>query len=296
MLIVGSKALSKYFDVSYNDIDIIGSKEDSLKLINDLKPSRINQNDYIVTLYDIVKTDVYDTNNVEVLLSDNSKSLSEYLKINNSEFASLETLFSLKKSHINFPVKFDKHIKSYSMLYDHFNGIDILSDITKINFKETEDRLGKLKTPSLNKKVDMFFDQSKNFVKSYFVHDEMHIAVSHYGYPLYEKMQKDLNNAICDKNLWNLFSFEDKCKCILEEAYVIALERKILPMLYGGGQYYTSLESFNWSLMRICTTLCSGWFREFGVNNYYRIKEYYNNNYVEDFLTKIDDGKIKRNG
>jgi hypothetical protein len=213
---------------------------------------------------------------------------------NVSLFASPEVLFSLKKSHINFPIKFNKHIEDYTLLYNHFNGIDYLDDLTKLNFKETEERLGKLKTPSLNKSVKEFFGQSDGYVKSHFVHDDIHRVMAHYDKPLYEMMQVDKNLAKCEKDMWNLFTFEDKCKCVLEEAYVIALERRIIPMIFGGGRGYTSEEALDWALMRICTTLCSGWFRNFATNNYYDIKKLSNKNYVEKFLTEYENGNIKR--
>ena len=100
--------------------------------------------------------------------------------------------------------------------------------------------------------------------------------------------------ALCDKRLWTIFPYEDKCKCVLEEAYVIALERKILPMIFGAGKGYTSDEAFDWALMRICTTLCSGWFREFATKNYFIIKKLYNKDYVEKFLTAYEKGDITR--
>ena len=90
------------------------------------------------------------------------------------------------------------------------------------------------------------------------------------------------------------FSYEEKCKCVLEETMVIALERKILPMIYGKGKYISSDEALGWALMRVCTTLCSGWFREFAVNNYFDIWKYRDQKYVETFLTKVDKGEIKR--
>ena len=155
-------------------------------------------------------------------------------------------------------------------------------------------RLGKLKTPSLNKSVDQFFGQSKDYVTSHFIHDDIHKVMSHYDRPLYEKMQIDDNLAKCDKKIWTDFTYDDKCKCALEEAYVIALERKIIPMLFGSGKGYTSREAFNWALMRICTTLCSGWFREFVTVNYFKIKDRMDNNYVEKFLTEYENGNITR--
>jgi hypothetical protein len=46
--------------------------------------------------------------------------------------------------------------------------------------------------------------------------------------------------------------------------------------------------------MRICTNLCSGWFRKFATNNYYDIKKLANKNYVEKFLLSLQEEKIKR--
>lgn len=302
MLIVGSKAIAYHFpklNREVNDIDIIGSVTDIKYLIETLRPKDIISTDYVTTLININKSIFYDRNNVEILNSDYSESLRNYLKYDKDDgsikFASKEVLFSLKKSHINFPIKFDKHIKDYSLLYDSLDGIDILKENTKLNFKETENRLGKLKTPSLNKSTKSFFDQSNGYVKSFFIHDDIHKVMSHYDKPIYERMQKNSKLARCEKDMWDLISFEDKCKCVLEEAYVISLERKILPSIFGGGKWVSHNDAFNWSLMRICTTLCSGWFREFATNNYFRIKEYYNENYVYKFLTAYNDGKINRN-
>lgn len=299
MLIVGSKALKFYFPNykrEVKDIDIIGYSDDVNTLCDLLSPTEVKRGKNTVLLKNISnKTDLFDTDNVEVLLADNSSSLKKYMEYDSvSLFASPEVLFSLKKSHINFPIKFNKHIEDYLFLYNHFNGIDYLDDVTKLNFKETEERLGKLKTPSLNKSVKEFFGQSDGYVKSYFAHDDIHMVMSHYDRPLYEKMQSNKYLAKCDKDKWRIFPYEDKCKCVLEEAYVIALERKILPMIFGGGKGFWSDEAFDWALMRICTTLCSGWFREFATNNYFIIKKLYNKNYVEKFLTEYENGNIKR--
>jgi hypothetical protein len=95
--------------------------------------------------------------------------------------------------------------------------------------------------------------------------------------------------------MWDLFSYEDKCRCVLEEAYVIALERRILPALYGGSSVWsTASEALDWALMRICTNLCSGWFRDFATRNYPEIRELASTSYVEAFLSKVHNGDIFR--
>jgi hypothetical protein len=118
--------------------------------------------------------------------------------------------------------------------------------------------------------------------------------MAHYDRPIYEDMQVDSKSAWCEKDMWDQFDFEKKAKCVLEEAYVIALERKIIPMLNGCGEIITSKKAFDWALMRICTTLCSGWFRQFATDNYVKIIEYYNPNYVQNFLKAESKGCIKK--
>jgi len=299
MLIVGSKALKFHFPKfprSARDIDVIGFKSDLDYLFDLLQPLTMIKSEDTVLLKDIKnKTDIFDSDSVELLLADNSESLQKYLEYDEGNlFASVEVLYSLKKSHIHFPIKFKKHIHDFCFLNDKVDNIDVLEHITKLNYLETEKRLGKLRTPSLNKSVTEFFGQSDAYVKSYFVHDDIHKVMAHYDKPLYEKLQNDKTLAKCDLPKWVILSYEDKCKCVLEEAYVIALERKILPMLFGGGKGFTSDEAFDWALMRICTTLCSGWFREFATKNYFIIKLLYNPNYVENFLLSLQEEKIKR--
>jgi hypothetical protein len=299
MLIIGSKSLKYHFPQikrEVKDIDIIGYTDDLNMLCEMLSPTEVKKGEYSIILKNITnKTHFFDSDNVELILADGSESLKMYLKYNRDHiYASKEVLFSLKKSHIHYPIKFKKHIGDFNLLFNYFQGIDMLSHITVIHEKETEIRLGKLKTPSLNKSVDQFFGQSKDYVTSYFVHDDIHKVMSHYDKPLYERMQIDDKLAKCDKKVWLGFTYEDKCKCVLEEAYVIALERKILPMLFGGKRGYTSKEAFDWALMRICTTLCSGWFREFATVNYFKIKDRMDNNYVEKFLTAYENGNITR--
>lgn len=282
MLIIGSKALKYHFpnlNREPKDIDLIGYASDVEYLTNLLKPLRIKEGKGIVTLFNIQQKNIFfNTNNIEILLADESNSLQKYIEYEKAErglnYASLEVLFSLKKSHIHFPLHFNKHIIDYSFLNKMLNGHDILQEITKLNYKEVESRLGKLKTPSLNKPIKEFFGQSEGFVKSYFIHDDIHKAVAHKDKPLYLYMQKDVSLAKCERDMWENFTFDDKCKCVLEEAYVIALERKILPSIFGGYKWISSKEALDWSLMRICTNLCSGWFRKFATDNFFEIKNF----------------------
>jgi len=228
MLIVGSKALKYHFpnlNREVKDIDIIGTKGDIDYLIEILCPERVVSTKWLTTLFKIKKKDsFFNTDNVEILNSTGSRSLSMYLKHReNSEpflhglrWASKEVLLSLKKSHINFPIKFNKHIIDYNILLNELKE-DKLRNITKLNFQETKERFGELKTPSLKNKTTEFFGQSEKFVKYFYV-----------------------------------------------------------------------------PLMRICTTLCSGWFREFATDNWSKIVDQYDKDYVLKFLEAEYSGLIKK--
>jgi hypothetical protein len=300
MLVIGSKAFDVWFanKSKVNDIDVIAYKSDIDYLINASKCSEVITKEDTITLRGCSSFGFFDKSQIEIILADNSKSDQMYLEIMNANtglnIATPEILFSIKKSHIHYPIKFEKHIIHYCFLYEKLEGIDKFEEITKIRSKETEQRLGKLKTPSLKKSVGEFFGQSEKFVKSFFTHDDMHRMVAHYNEPLYEKMQAEEGSVFCSKDLWNNFKKEDKIKTVLEEAYVIALERKILPMLFSGGVYWSDEGAFDWALKRICTNLTSGFFRDFATNNYLKIKESYNKNYVLDFLEKYNSSLIKR--
>lgn len=204
-----------------------------------------------------------------------------------------EIMLSIKKSHIHYPVKFYKNILDYNALLIKCNNTDIYKNITAKRNIETKERLGDLKTPKLSKSSKKFFSQSHKFFKSYFIHDNIHHVMAHLDKPLYEYMQPDPNAAFCSKAMWDAFPEDWKDKCVLEEAYVIALERKLIPNVFGGEKYVSPQDAIQWSLMRIATTLCSGWFRQWACDNWVRIVSKVDSNYFDKFLSAIDDGKIQ---
>lgn len=288
MIIIGSTSLGIR---NPKDLDLIGTQ---------------NEFDEYIKLYNISDVQKHDVHYsfkqnglwVEFEIAIEGNSSYDYLTImsahnivENIPFATKEILFSIKKSHIHFPINFYKHIEDYLYL-KNIVGVDIYPEITKKRFKETEVRLGKLKTPSLSKKSKDFFNQSSKFVKSYFVHDDIHSIMAHLDKPLYEYMQPDKTSAFCSKDLWNTFSDEWKDWCVMEEAYVISLERKVIPAFYDS-KICNSDDAFKWALMRISTTLCSGFFREWATNRFNIILDKYNKDYFLDFLDAVDQGRIK---
>lgn len=182
----------------------------------------------------------------------------------------LKGLAIVKRSHLWRDLSFDKHMIMYNRyLKSHLGNLSdedkyILSERTK----ETHKMFDKWKSPSLMKSVNDFFD---DFVTKKYDHDYIHSLVAHYDHPLYTQLQKDNSTVWCHKDLWDQLSYQDKLKCVAEETYVIALERFIIPSEW---KYYKRLAYFN-ALKKVCTTLTSGWFRDFAIDNYVEICSIY---------------------
>ena len=119
----------------------------------------------------------------------------------------------------------------------------------------------------LNVEKDKFF-ANDGIDYSICPHDTIHDIVALGERPAYKKIQISGSDVMCDKKLWDASTLETKFNCIIEEARVIAIERGILPF----GKTYVNedeaLKLFKTALQKICTTLCSGWFREYAWINY----------------------------
>jgi hypothetical protein len=204
--------------------------------------------------------------------------------------ATPEMLYSLKRSHRFLARHWEKHIRDYHILKTLVSGVDIMPEITKLKSDETKHTK---KPPSLNKTKDEFFkDDVSNHT---FEHDDIHRVMAHRERPMFEYIEDSLNGTVkSSKEKFFQLTREEQIQCVLEEAYVIALERGILPMLYEGKKLADAKTAIQWSLMRICTTLTSGWFREFAVENYPYIVNSVDPRYVEKFLYFVDSGQIKR--
>lgn len=273
-VVIGSFALGTRYA---KDIDIICMKEDLP--------------DYAEIKDDYVASFMYMGRRVECLLADKQKSLFQVYKYypNGVSIATLHTLLVIKGGHIVFPHRqWEKHIQDYHMLLKMVTPSLASKDFMREHRKCTKERLNARGTPKLiGRTKEDFFDDK---VVKYYVHDNIHKAIAHIeGKPMYELMQKDTTLVECHKEMWDEMTHEQKVKCVLEEAYVIALERHIIPVMMGQPvKIVSNFDAFKWALMRICTTLCSGWFREFSIENYFEILNSYDPGYVEQFEENID--------
>lgn len=186
---------------------------------------------------------------------------------------SKEILFAIKASHITFPVNWYKNIEDYHFLkQNYFKNFDIKSDKNafKIYVKRKQETKQRVDTKiNLNVKNEEFFNQYN--INRLIDHDKLHEMVAVFGEPMHNKIRKDKDNAYCDESLWNQLAWVEQLSTVAEEAAVIALERVIIPRMHTG-QHVDADNAYRWALMRICTTLTSGWFRDFAIEHWPQLK------------------------
>lgn len=179
-------------------------------------------------------------------------------------------LAALKKAHLILPYKWDKHIEEYRFLKNKLN-VERFSPkdfkVSKIFKRHRKECLSKAKNhPKLNVKKDSFFEEAEFKI---FDHDTIHKAVALGDCPAYTLMQD--GEVWCSKKKWNLMSQEDKLRCVIEEASVLALERSIIPFLFLKNKKYNGQDwAYQYALQKISTTITSGWFREYCIESYHQ--------------------------
>lgn len=112
--------------------------------------------------------------------------------------------------------------------------------------------------PNLNRSKDEFFvDQYQ------YDHDSIHEAVAIYDKPAYKYYDVEGAEVLSSKDKFYSVSDDIRLAGVVEEASVLALERSLIP--HGT---WSEDKAFEYALMKVCTSITSGWFREFAWENY----------------------------
>lgn len=198
---------------------------------------------------------------------------------------SMKGLSLVKRSHLHRDLSFQKHITHYWKYLEYQRAFWTERDLAFLaeRIKMTTERFPQLQ-PNLNKTVDAFFDDA--VVKKY-NHDYLHSLYAYEQAPMYTKLQKNSELVWCSKDLWLELSIEQQMQCIAEETYVIATER----FLVSADWQYPSKLAYMKSLQKVCTTLCSGYFRDAALDNYPLIVDMYSKDKFQE-VQKVLNSKI----
>lgn len=198
----------------------------------------------------------------------------------------LDVLYALKLSHRY--LKDSPHFRKTMLDIQKMRKIgvivpDELRDFLKFREKETY----WYAHPKLNASKDEFFDE-KFGVKYTYDHDSIHRCVAGSKPPAYTLFKKPGSEVMCDRSLFFACPEEERLRSVAEEAYVLALERSQVP--HPG--VWTPWRSFEFALMKVCTSITSGWWREYAYDHYDQVLSLYDDKYVERFWKGVNDGIV----
>ncbi len=202
---------------------------------------------------------------------------------------SLDLLYLLKMSH------------RYLRNSPHFlKTMEDILDLRKLGAKIPEQYLEFYKArqaetyyyahPNLNvSKEDFFTGDGVHYV---YDHDAIHEAVKHFDMPAYQYYKEPGQEVKSSKTLFFEAPEQLRLSAVLEEAYVLALERSQIPFRGKILPY----RSFEIALMKVCTSITSGWFRQYAWEHYYDVAKLYDPDYADKFFQKADQGLVKLYG
>jgi hypothetical protein len=289
LALIGSRAVNHHAVLrASKDYDFVGTMEDVLSFIRSLSdvcyscPSHEGKKWLVKTRNLVTKEQNF--YEFEIAWSEsNSEHLLDLIKqdphtviIDNLYVPSLNTLYMLKMSHryLKDSVHFNKTMDDIVLM----RGLGaFIEDGHKAFLKEREKATYNYSHPSLKKNKDNFF--SNDGVNYIYDHDWIHTVVKHKELPAYEYFKADKSEVFCDKDLFFRLDKETQLYAVLEESYVLALERSQIPFK----EKADPKKSFDIALMKICTSITSGWFREFAWENYHIVQSLYDNDYVDRF-------------
>lgn len=194
--------------------------------------------------------------------------------------APLDVLYLLKMSH-RYKKNSPHFFKTMNDIhYMRSLGAKIpteLEDVFKLREKETYD----YSHPNLDVKSKDFFKGDE--VPYVYDHDTIHEAVAVLGVPAYKSYMKDDSEVMTSKE--KFFEQENHIRLlgVYEESCVLALERSQIPFNFE----VPARQSFVMALSKVCTSITSGWFREYAWENFGVVMKFYDSMGETDYIERF---------
>lgn len=200
--------------------------------------------------------------------------------------ASVDLLYMLKMSHRykkNSP-HFYKTMEDILFLRDR--GATIVKKIKPLYKQRMLDTYDYAHPNLKQSKKDFFTDT----VPYKYDHDSIHRAVAEGDIPAYAMVKDAQDEVHMKKENFKAAPILVQLRCTLEESYVLSLERAIIP--FNITDPVAQKQAFNTALMKVCTSITSGWFRQFSWENYHIVQSMYDRSYIDRFNAALENGAI----
>jgi len=201
-----------------------------------------------------------------------------------SQYIDPDLLLTLKSSHFGWDIHWQK--TANDILFLKRKGFRMNKDLYKSLVKGWIKVHGEKWAKLQDKDADKFFADA---VKRKYVHDDIHDAVAVYDKPLYTLIKEREDSVKCLKDKFNQLNFNDQVLLVKEEVWVTALERYLIPSNFTFGDKL----AYNKSLKKLTTTMSSGWFKEFIIDNFDHLYYCKDRSYIERFKQAERQNKLK---
>ena len=189
-----------------------------------------------------------------------------------------------KKNSIHF------HKTMNDILLMRKNGGVITEDLWDI-FVKREKETYNYNHPKLNVSKENFFKDDNILYK--YDHDSIHTTLSILVKPAYTYFLKEGSEVLTSKE--KFFNVDENVRlyAVLEESLVLALERSLIPYNFEPDPE----KMFLFALNKVCTSITSGYFRQYAYDNYHKVIEIFksynkSNWYVEKFKEGLNKGLV----
>lgn len=179
---------------------------------------------------------------------------------NKVAYAVPDAIYTIKLSHLIYPIFFQKH--KLDVLFLKAKGCKIIPELYEALKEYWKEIHGNKSFLSLNQNKEQFFTDNVDYR---YDHDFLHQLVAYPNRPMYERCLKDGQEVLIDKDKFFSMPFEDQIRMFREEIAVISMERWLInPYWKGKISWY---KAHMLSLEKTVTTLTKGYASYFLVEN-----------------------------
>jgi hypothetical protein len=199
--------------------------------------------------------------------------------------ATLPELLMMKLSHryLRNSPHFLKTMEDIHMLRSIGVKLDRdLSYILKVREKETYTYAH----PKLNQSKQDFFTDEVGYM---YEHDDIHLAVAIGNRPAYTYFKEEGAEVKMSRRKWNELPDLIRIRAVAEESMVLAIERSLVP--HPG--VLTPERAYLKALQKVCTSITSGYFREYAWEHYYEAAKFKDSGFYEKFLLAVATHKVR---
>lgn len=299
MILIGSRALfirnKKLLNRDPNDFDFLAEENEAIEWLEKNKTNIGSNKIYYTESRNKLISE--GDSNIEFELSRPGSSTEQLISLvkNDPETLSygkfglvpnLDILFLIKASHRYskdsphfWKTMMDYHImkKAGCKIREEYKELLALREKETYTFKH----------PNLNVDKKSFFHEEEGFYK--YDHDSLHRAVSYPEAPAYTLFMKDNAEVKSDKNKFMALDMQTKIKAVIEESAVLALERSIIP--HPG--VLNPEQAWRLAFSKVCSSITSGWFREWAYENAIECLKAYPKDYVDKFNYGLENNIVK---